>query len=137
MADEPTGQVIMKDGQFVMEGFEPINQLIHALNILTEMVPEFNDGDAAGFEEWRQRVKERMTKEGISLDHLRKITPPGEITGISLDGGEITLHIDGPDLALTESAEQRAAYAFLCNWILSETPVPPTVKVPADYRRSY
>lgn len=127
MANEPSGQVIMENGQVIMEGFEPINQLIHALEILREMIPEFNNGDAAGFEEWRQQVKERMTRDGISLEYLRKITPPGEITGISLDGGEITLHIDGPDIALTESAEQRAAFAFLCNWILSEQPIKPTV----------
>lgn len=116
------------NGQIILEGFEPItiNQLVRAIEILTDMVPEFNDGDTASFIEWRQQVRDRMIREGIDLDHLLAITPPGKITGISLDRGDITIHVDGPNIALTEKEEALSALTFLCNWILSDNLIAPT-----------
>lgn len=119
MADSPTDKNVTEDGQFYLDGFEPLNQLKSALEIIRDMLPAFDDNDTNGLTKWAQLVRERMIAEGLSLDALAKITPPLKGTPATVEGGDIVLYAaDNYKPPTNDDLIALAGYALLSYWIL-------------------
>ena len=118
------------EGQYVLGGFlvntQPLDDFIKSLILLRENLPKVDADDAAGFETWRQGIKEKLIDAGVTIEELSKVTPPGEIISLT-PNGEIEFYVDDGD-APTKRSHEELAYGLLFKWILSDEPTPQKIE---------